>query len=479
MIGGPSFDAASVPRFGSYDPVADSKRGHGLRLSSDDLYDCQWKVTHEYSIPYDALPGFYAAKFYAKDDEKEIIYCVTFVVKRNLARPRPSICVIAASNTWLAYNASCFGKNFSGLKHPHRTTQGIPNDECNPPSFSFYKFHRAGQGTFYMGTRMPCPASGPYVIYSPVTDYSHLVRVERHFPAWLEKQGYSYDMLTDADWDENPDQLSQYKVVVINGHNEYWSSRMFHGLESFLQQDGCLLSLSGNTSSWRVSFNQDRTIIECRKVDFVQTREQIPPERRGECYHSQDGLRGGPLRECGYPGPLLHGLETFVCADPNNVKQFGPFRVETPHHFLFQTPECINLHFGSEMGGVYANGHEVDARLSTLFANQVLPVPEGAVKPNEPRGIVTLAAGELGEAKLVADYYWRPAANTTRAGELIYWERPNGGRVVNFGTINAGYAIVHDLNLQAFVRNVLYHFGVQKQDRNKKVSVFPGISSKL
>lgn len=61
---------------------------------------------------------------------------------------------------------------------------------------------------------MPCPASGPYVIYSPVTDYSHLVRVERHFPAWLEKQGYSYDMLTDADWDENPDQLSQYKVIT-------------------------------------------------------------------------------------------------------------------------------------------------------------------------------------------------------------------------------------------------------------------------
>ena len=50
MIGGPGFDA-DVPRFGTYDPAKDPRRGHGLRLASDDLFDCRWKASHEYRLP--------------------------------------------------------------------------------------------------------------------------------------------------------------------------------------------------------------------------------------------------------------------------------------------------------------------------------------------------------------------------------------------------------------------------------------------
>ena len=90
MIGGPAFDA-DVPRFGTYDPSTDPRRGHGLRLASDDLFDCRWKVSHEYRIPEKARSGIYAARLRFRLDGEERLDHAVFIVRKAAARPgRPS-----------------------------------------------------------------------------------------------------------------------------------------------------------------------------------------------------------------------------------------------------------------------------------------------------------------------------------------------------------------------------------------------------
>ena len=74
-----------------------------------------------------------------------------------------------------------------------------------------------------------------------------------------------------------------------------------------------MILLSGNTAFWRVSFNDDGTIIECRKGDAPGT--QVRGDRRGEMWHSHDGRRGGLLRECGSPAWQLFGLEYCALVD--------------------------------------------------------------------------------------------------------------------------------------------------------------------
>ena len=108
MIGGPGFDGSQVPRFGEYDPGKDPKRGHGLRLASDDLYDCRWHVTEAYRIPETAKPGIYVGRFRYELDRTPRIYHVTFVVKKPKARPRAPVLVLAATATWGAYSAASF-----------------------------------------------------------------------------------------------------------------------------------------------------------------------------------------------------------------------------------------------------------------------------------------------------------------------------------------------------------------------------------
>ena len=47
---------------------------------------------------------------------------------------------------------------------------------------------------------------------------------------------------------------------------------------------------------------------------------------------------------------------------------------------------------------------------------------------------------------------------------MIYWERPEGGKVFNAGSIAAGWALSSDLRFQKLMVNVLTHFGVTKAE---------------
>jgi hypothetical protein len=468
MIGGPSFQA-EVPRFGNYDPRKDPRRGHALRFASDDLYDCRWNATHTWRVPRDTRPGLHAARLQFELNGKPHLYDVTFNVRRAPSRKKASIVLLCSSNTWRAYSGTPFAANNPTLKQVWGTGGG-PELSNKPPAFNFYRAHAAGQGTYQVGLRMPWPAAGPYILYGGPTDYSHLMRADRFFHVWLEQAGYDFDVIMDSDLHRDPDLLREYRVLVINGHSEYWSSQMCDGLEGFLKRGGNTIVLSGNSLFWRVSFNDDCSIIECRKVDAPG--DQLPPSRRGECWHSQDGHRGGMWRECGRPGWKLVGLETLGWNNQANPKNFGPYIAEATDHFLFNTPEQTSLRAGDRFGWrgaddktPLANGHEFDIRLSTLAALQEQPAPANAVMPDDPSGIIRLANGIIPwkQGGSAFDYFFRAIKpRTDQGGEMIYWERADGGRVFNAGSIGAGWAVHADPKFQTLMRNVLAHFGVRQ-----------------
>jgi hypothetical protein len=467
MIGGPSFQA-EVLRYGDYDPVKDSKRGHGLRFASDDLYDCRWQPTHRFRVPPDAKPGIYVGRVRFEIENKPSLYHVTFIVRKPRRRKPAPILVLCATNTWKAYSGTPFGKNLPDLKQVWGTN-GIENNVGDPPAYCFYRPHAAGQGTFQLGFRMPWPVASPYVLYGGKTDYSHLCRADRFLQVWLEQSGYDFDVVSDHDLHRDPKMLRDYPVFVINGHSEYWSLPMYGGLEDYLKRGGNVVCLSGNSLFWRVSYNEDGSVIECRKVDAPG--DQLPHERRGECWHSHDGERGGMLRECGYPGWRLIGLDTLGWNNQGDARQFGPFLVELPDHFLFNQPERVGLKSGEAIGQApdgglpRANGHEIDVRLSTLAALQEQPTPPGATLPSDPAGMNRLANGvvpwKFGGTAF--DYFFRPLKpKVDQGGEMIYWERSDGGRVFNAGSIGSGWGLLADPRFQALLRNVLHHLGVKQ-----------------
>jgi N,N-dimethylformamidase len=152
MIGGPAFQA-NVPRFSDYSPDKDPNRGHGLRLASDDLYDCRWTPTHELHLPADARSGIYAARIRCRVDDDDRMYHVVFIVKKAPARPRAPIAFLCATNTWKAYAATPFSPTWKGIKRSIGNN-GFANSPGNPPAYGFYRPHQAGQGTYQLVSRV-------------------------------------------------------------------------------------------------------------------------------------------------------------------------------------------------------------------------------------------------------------------------------------------------------------------------------------
>ena len=63
----------------------------------------------------------------------------------------------------------------------------------------------------------------------------------------------------------------------------------------------------------------------------------------------------------------------------------------------------------------------------------------------------------------ICDYYTRQLKGQgDLGGEMVYWERPGGGRVFHAGVIAGGWVLSVDPKFQTMMRNVMSHFGVER-----------------
>ena len=456
MIGGPSFDAAAIKRHDTtYDPTKDPTRGHGLRLASDELYNARWNVSRRFRIPVDAKSGVYAGRFDFEIDGKPMRYFTTFIVRRPESRPKAPLAVLMSTNTWLAYNSAPFPVNH-GQTMTMMGTGGLATTHPDAATYSGYRDHRNGQPTYKIGMKLPWPAAGPNKTYINHS-YSHLMRGERFLHLWLDQHGYDYDVITDRDLDRNPEVLRDYQAVVINGHSEYWSARAYDGLDSYLKAGGDAIVLSGNTMFWRVSFDETDEFMEVRKYGTGIGGRKLA--QVGELYHSHDFRRGSLMRFCGYPAWKVVGL---TCIGWGGA--FKPYHVDQPDHFLFNKPYQVGLKKGDPFGFINkdmgAVGHEFDVRLSTLQRATADPAIKQLV---EPKGIVTVASSN--DKRAVIDYnaegHKQRSGDDQTIAEIIYWERPQGGRVFHTGSIATAWGVYHDETMSKLLKNVLHHFGAK------------------
>lgn len=479
MIVGPAFEPRRVNEFSDndYDPLADPTRGHGLRLASDDLYDCRWPESHAFRIPANAKSGVYVGRVHFLLDGRPAVYDITFIVRRAAHQAPAPVLVLCATNSWLAYASTPFAKNTASDPVWPRRSAGLDNSHPEAPAYSSYTYHRGGQPSYQVGLRMPWPNASPDALYDPAdAGFCQWTRLERRLHVWLEQAGYDYDVVSDLDLHRDPGLLKAYKTVMVNGHSEYWSLPACDGLDDYLCDGGTAIVLSGNTMYLRVSYDEACTVMEQRKVlgpndvDSEEAAQVRPPAGPyGEQYHAQDWARGGQFRQAGRSCAELIGLESagWAFADGSD---FGVYHATQPQHFLFTQPHALGLAegdtFGHAPGGGLprAIGHEWDLSVATL-RRMTHALPAGEQLPAPQQGIQVIAQGrrpQPGRLDAYLDYF----SNVTESldglsAEMIYWERPRGGRVFNAGAVGASWVLGVDPCFEGVLRNVLHHFGVR------------------
>lgn len=433
QIGGPAFEA----RLGdaSYDPLSDPDRGHGLRLSSDDLLDCEWPLSEEWPVPVDTAPGLYAGLVCLIGQAPQDALAVTFAVSNPRPRRPDSVALLLATNTWYAYG-----------RRPADVT----------PSFglsaSFYSTHANGTPHFWLTTQAPIPRATPFGFESERAAYvghSHLVRPERYAEAWLEREGYAYEIITDHDLQADPGLLRAFRALFVAGHSEYWSDEARDGVEAFMDAGGDVISLSGDSMHWRVTFDAERHILECRKEVDGSDPRWLDPGQWGERWHAHDARPGGSYRLIGRHAHQTIGLDPQGMIDDGTLTGFRALRVLQADHPLFHSPEQVPISDSGSIGerglnGPKVSGYEFDA------------VREAVGTAAEPLEAMTLLA-----VSEQPNLEWH-GLQRDRGADLVYWERPQGGRVVNLGSIGATGSLGVDPGVSALVRNVLALFGVAR-----------------
>jgi hypothetical protein len=78
---------------------------------------------------------------------------------------------------------------------------------------------------------------------------------------WFEElDGFTVGYITDSDLDDYST-IEKSKILVLVGHNEYWTRTARQNFDKFVNEGKDALILSGNTMWWQVRYNQDKSIM--------------------------------------------------------------------------------------------------------------------------------------------------------------------------------------------------------------------------
>jgi len=111
-------------------------------------------------------------------------------------------------------------------------------------------------------TRKPLVASSGTDLGGDVNDSCSAA----FFQNWLkDKLGLGADACSSWDLHSDPSTLSGYRMLILAGHDEYWSLEMRQNVEAFIASGGHMAVFSGNNCWWQIRFSADGSQIICHK----------------------------------------------------------------------------------------------------------------------------------------------------------------------------------------------------------------------
>ena len=194
--------------------------------------DAGWPVTDTLNVGWSWLSGYYLAVVrVTQGSDAGAAYRIPFIVRAPAFR-RAAILVQASTNTWQAYN------DWGGRSLYYPDMQGVIDNHVS--------FDR------------------PYA-QMPFSDASEQ-RFELPLLRFLERYGYDVSYQADSDTDAQPRSLLQHRLVIVAGHDEYWTQAQ---RDAFAAARGAAVNVAfmgANIGYWRIRYeNNRRTIVEYRR----------------------------------------------------------------------------------------------------------------------------------------------------------------------------------------------------------------------
>jgi hypothetical protein len=119
--------------------------------------------------------------------------------------------------------------------------------------------------------------------------------------AFLEKRGYDVSYVTDVDVEAHPSILRKHRALIVAGHSEYWSKRMYDGAYAARDHGVSLAFVTSNEIYWQVRFEPN---AEGRPRRVMVGYKHFQPDPV-----ANPALRTILWRELGRPEQQLSGVQ--------------------------------------------------------------------------------------------------------------------------------------------------------------------------
>jgi hypothetical protein len=391
-----------------------------LTDSATGLTDCgNWGISASWTVPSTAVSGIYFARLMRLDTGEATP--VLFVVRNDSSHS--DILVQTADLSWQAYNI--YGGN------------------------SLYQANTAGRAYKVSYNR---PFNVPNM-------YGWFFSAEYPMVRWLEANGYDVSYFTGVDTDRNGGLITQHKVFMPVGHDEYWSDGQRANVEGARAAGVNLAFFTGNEIFWKTRWEASidgtstpyRTLV-CYKETLANA--VIDPGDPPTWTGTWRDPRFSPPANGGRPENALTGTSFLVSADATG-----------PRNDPITVPQADGrMRFWR------------NTSIATLGPGQIATLPAGVLGYEwdtdadngfRPAGLIPLSTTTLVVPECLLGYTF---GSCTATHHLTLYRAPSGALVFGAGTVqwSWGLDINHalagtpsDLNMQQATVNLLADMGVQ------------------
>ena len=346
-----------------------------------------WPVTDVLTTGLDWTSGYYLVEAEATNGSGAGHIGTTYVIVRQADGAEPSqILVQVPVNTWEAYNS--WGGN------------------------SLYTVPRAYRVSFDR-------PFGPDAA-SPLWWEIQVVR-------FLEREGYDVSYQTDLDTNNDVSTLVRHRLVIVAGHDEYWTLSMRNGFDAALVAGTNLAFTGSNDAYWNVRYEDGgRTVMT-----YKSTYDPNPDPTQ----------KTAMFREIGRPECLLEGVQHADIRILDHPLDYTVTAAGASDPWLAGT----GLNAGDRILGVVGREHDSLAPYpGCLHPGQVVlfhyedpaDLPADAVKYTAPSGARVFAAG-------AQEFSW--ALDSYRSNDTVAPAAP----------VSSDRGAPADPRVQQFMRNAL------------------------
>ena len=416
-----------------------AKYGYGaIHFHEDDLDDAKWITDFTIKIPETARSGIYALEVTSTNGKTSDM--ITFIVRpapQTTAAVGAKVALVLSTFTYLAYaneKLSDFNRSSAIEVGPGYDPSSIRRDEdCNrlmgrtDLGLSNYDVHNDNSGVVFSSARRPILNFRPgYVMWA--FERPRELSADSMMIGFLEKQGVSYDVVTDHDLHLNgASALDPYDIVLTGSHPEYPILQSYNLYETFARQGDSILYLGGNGFYWLSSLDTSRPWrLEVRRGDQGVRSYTLPG---GERLMSLRGQQGGLWRSRGRSSHGLFG----VAFNGEGTGPGGPYQRTQESYapqfsWIFKAIDPNSLLGESGLGGG-ASGDEVGS----------FDLSHGS--PSNAAVIAT-STGHPDAFGIAPECTTFPITKTlgtqTREirSDIVYYETDAGGAVFPVGSIN-------------------------------------------